>query len=299
MAKRVRHRFEYLGARLGLALADALPPRALCAFARSLGRLAYALLARRRRIAVDNLLKAGVAHTPREARRLARASFESLALAVVESRIVSRALAAEGEPPFTVDIELPDATAKLVDDPAVGIIAVSGHLGNWEIAPKVFSRRKPITGIARKMDNPLVQSLLERGGLRENDRYEIIDKHEKSPMKIVRAIRNHRILAILTDQHANDERACRIDFFGRPARTYTTPAFIQHLTGAPIVFVSAVRTGTLHFVIRFSEPIYYPLRKESLEADVRAATQDLAARLEAAIREHPEQYLWAHRRWKG
>ena len=48
-----------------------------------------------------------------------------------------------------------------------------------------------------------------------------------------------------------------------------------------------------------SEPLDYGLSKESTEADILRATQDIADRLGAYIRRWPEQYLWAHRRWKA
>ena len=39
-------------------------------------------------------------------------------------------------------------------------------------------------------------------------------------------------------------------------------------------------------------------RTGDVDADVQRLTEDFTARLEAAIRENPEQYLWHHRRWK-
>jgi Kdo2-lipid IVA lauroyltransferase/acyltransferase len=40
-------------------------------------------------------------------------------------------------------------------------------------------------------------------------------------------------------------------------------------------------------------------RTGDLEADIEALTAELAARLEASVREAPEQYFWFHRRWKS
>ena len=53
------------------------------------------------------------------------------------------------------EIELPDATAKLLDDPAQGVLLVTGHLGNWEVVGHIVSFRKPLVAVARGMDNPL------------------------------------------------------------------------------------------------------------------------------------------------
>ena len=72
----------------------------------------------------------------------------------------------------------------------------------------------------------------------------------------------------------------------------------QQLTGAPIFFIYCVRTGFMRFRIRFSEPLFYEISKEHKADDIRAATQDLSNQLEEIIRQYPEQYLWAHRRWK-
>jgi KDO2-lipid IV(A) lauroyltransferase len=137
---------------------------------------------------------------------------------------------------------------------------------------------------------------MERRGIR--DGMDTIDKHDAHPMKIVRVLKRGEILAMLVDQHANGDSACTIDFLGLPARSYTTPAVLQRLTGAPVVIGAAIRNGPLDFTIHFSEPLRYGLSKSSGEAEIVAATQDMANRLAAHILRRPEQYLWAHRRWK-
>ena len=296
MASRLRLFGEYVGVRAGLALVGLLPPRRLFSFVRFLGSISFRLLRARRRTAVENILKAGVADDPRTARRLARESFRSVAQAVAESIVASRLIASGRRDEIRAEYVIPDETRALFEDPAQGLILVSGHIGNWELAPKLIAEIKPITGIARRMDNPRVQALLE--GARASDRFEIIDKHDAHPMKIVRALRRHRILVMLTDQHARGDSACIVDYFGRPAKTYTTPAVLQHLTGAPIVFGVPIRTGDLSLKLILSEPIRYHFDKATLGADVKAATQDIAKRLEEWVRRYPEQYLWAHRRWK-
>ena len=296
MASRLRLGCEYLGVRACLALVAVLPPRHLFRVARALGSLAFRLLRSRRRTAVDNILKAGVADDVRSARRIARDSFRSVAQAVAESVVASRLIESGRRGEIRAEFVIPDETKAIMEDPGQGFILVSGHIGNWELAPKLLAEIKPVTGIARRMENPRVQSVLE--GARASDRFEIVDKHDLHPMKIVRAIRRHRMLVMLTDQHARGDNACIVDYFGRPAKTFTTPAVLQHLTGAPIVFGVPIRTGDLSLRLVFSEPLRYPLAKATLDDDVRAATQDLARRLEEWVRRYPGQYLWAHRRWK-
>jgi len=289
--RRCRHACEYGAARLGLALMLRAGPDAACRMAGAVAAFGFLLLRRRRCIAVDNLLRSGVARTPREARRLARDAFRHLGLVVAESFFAPRLLASGAG----VEIEMPDATRWSLPSQGRGIILVSGHLGNWEIGAQVLARYKPLTGVARAMDNPRIQRLLDRRRMRAD--FETVEKHLARPMDLVRALRRDRILALLTDQHAS-AGGIVIDFFGRPAATYPTPAVLHRLTGAPILFGAAYRRGTLRYRFALSEPLSYAATDDR-DADIRRITQDLAARLEAAVRQSPGQYLWAHRRWKA
>ncbi len=293
---KLRLQTEYIFARLGLWLIRVLPPGLACAAAEAVGSCAYYILPSRRKTAIDNVLKAGITKDKREARRIARKSFESIALAVTESLIVPKLMDTGKLPEGAVEIIMPEETKAVLSDPKSGAITVSGHFGNWELGAKISSDYKPITAIARKMNNPKVQELISSAKVR--DGFDTIDKHESNPMKIVRVLRQHRVLAVLTDQHAHGDSVTKIDFFGHPAMTYPTPAMLQYLAKVPILFCTVPRTGTLRFKVEYSKPIYYTFNKETLDDDVRAATQDLANRLEAQIREYPEQYLWAHRRWR-
>jgi len=297
MPRRLRNIAEYAGAACALFLVRALPFGAACFLARRLASLAFMLMRGRREIAIGNILGTGVASDRREATRIARESFASLALTVVESVTVPQMLANPARAArVKIEVDAPPETIAAFKNPGCGFMLVSAHLGNWELAAKVCSRWKQVTGIARKMDNPLVQGLMERQGVR--DGMQTIDKHDAHPMKIVRVLKRGGALALLMDQHASGASALTVDFLGIPARTYCTPAVLQRLTGAPIVFGAAIRNGPLDFTLHFSQPVHYSFGAETAEADTLAATRDVAARLGDYIRRWPGQYLWAHRRWK-
>lgn len=286
---RVAEYVEYVLARIGIVLIGALPPRLSCRLARTLGSLAFLILRKRRAIAVRNILAAGVADTPASAKRIAKESFQSFALTVAESFLFHRV----GE---DLECEIDPEAEKAMRETNCGFICSSGHLGNWEVGAQFLTRYRPVTGIARRMGNARVQRLMDSRGMRKD--FETIDKHSGRPMDIVRALKRNRALAILSDQHASVDGAVVIDFFGRKAATYSTPVVIQRLTGAPIVFAYAIRTGFMRFRVHIEGPIFYDIPKDAKDEAVANATQDLASRLEAAIRKYPGQYLWAHRRWK-
>lgn len=295
MPSKFRLNCEYYAAKVGLGLVNRLSPKMACAGARMVGNFAYCVCAKRRRTAIDNLLKTGVAKNRAEAKSIAKSSFQSIALTMVESILVPRMLADGRMDDSAFDISMPDETHKLFTQD-IGIITVSGHLGNWELGAKVVSKYKPITAIARPMNNHKVQELMDAVQIR--DGFETIDKHDSAPIKIVRALKKKRILALLTDQHAHGPGSCIVDFFGMPAVTYASPAILQHMTGAPIILCFVTRTGLFKFHFEFSKPLFFEIKKETMDGDIQRATQYIASELEARIRQNPRQYLWMHRRWK-
>lgn len=291
-ARRIREWSEYIGAKFAIWVVLHSSPRFACSAAKFVGGLAYHLMHKRRRVAIGNILAAHISDDKRTARSIAKNSFKSMALTIVESFLFPR-LRQNGA---KATVERSDETVSAVRSSKRGVIIVSGHLGNWEIGAQAVSHLKPLTGISRRMNNERVQKLMDEKKMRGD--FETIDKHSGRPMDMVRALKRDRALAILTDQHASGDSSVIIDFFGREAATYSTPVVLQHLTGTPIVFVHSVREGFMKFRVNISEPIFYTISKDNKEADILAATQDLANRLEAVIRKYPDQYLWAHRRWK-
>lgn len=297
MLKQIREELEYIGARFSLALVGVLPPKMTLAYARFLARIAFLFMRKRRNTAISNILKAGIAADKKEAKKIARSSFESMAQTVAESFIVPKLLADPVKQKEIVQLEVPEETKNILKNTKTGAILVSGHLGNWELGAQTVTQYIPLTGIARAMNNKKIQALMDKYKMRDD--FETIDKHDSHPLKVIKVFKRNRALAILTDQHAHGSGAVETTFFNRPVMTYSTPAVLHRLTKAPIFMVFSVRTGFLKFKIVFSKPIDFTFTtKENARAEEHALTQKLSDMLEAEIRKYPEQYLWAHRRWK-
>lgn len=289
----LRYRVEYAFAAPVLAVIRRIPVGASCRFAEFLGSLAYAFLPRRRRLAVGNILAAGITDSPKEASRIARASFRHLARVVAESFHVAEITPETMDGHFTLDV--PQETLDLLHDPKQGVILYSGHIGNWEVAATVISMIKPLTGIQRPMNNPYVNALLERTKMRGG--FDTVDKHDANPHQLVNILRHGRVLAILSDQHARSGNIW-IDFLGRPASTYVTPAILHQLTKAPILTGACYDSEKpLHYDVVLSKPLVFERTKDR-DADTERITQALSDDLAALVRARPEQYLWAHNRWR-
>lgn len=284
---------EYLPFRLAVGFLDSIPPVVGLTFGRTVGRLAWPLLGRRRKTAVANVLRAGITADPREARRIAKASFESFGMVGVESLAAMRIITPDTLERH-VEMVLPPETAALMDDPGQGVILVSAHLGNWELAGHIISYRKRLVAVARSMNNPRVQRYLLKRNPRMN--IDIVAKHARDSLSLLRPLRAGRLLGLIADQHASSH-GIKATFFGQPAMTVVSPARLHLATGAPLVCGCCLRTGAMRFKVIAGEPLRFE-RSDDREADLLKITQALNDQLETYIRLCPEQYLWAHRRWR-
>jgi KDO2-lipid IV(A) lauroyltransferase len=121
----------------------------------------------------------------------------------------------------------------------------------------------------------------------------LFGKSSATARALLRVAREGGYPAFLADQRAG--HGIPVPFFGRPATSNPFPAFIARTVGVPLYAARVLRQPGVRFTIRV-EPVEVP-RSADREADVRAATSNLQARFEEFVREAPEQWMWAHRRW--
>ena len=117
-----------------------------------------------------------------------------------------------------------------------------------------------------------------------------------APLKLGRALERGENVAVLVDQHAT--QSVDVVFFGRWAKANPLVAQLARLTGAPIRGVRAVRLpDDNHFRVELTEEIA-PVRDAEGRVDIQATMQAITNVIEGWVREHPEQWLWLHRRWR-
>jgi KDO2-lipid IV(A) lauroyltransferase len=175
-----------------------------------------------------------------------------------------------------------------------GIIFVTGHLGNWELAGAyVPARGVPVDAVARHMANPLFDRYLTR--TRERIGMRVVHD-ERAVAQVPRAIRAGRAVAMLTDQETVGLASTWVPFFGRPAKTPRGPAVFALRLGAPLIFGCALRQPSGLYRMGF-EAIPAE-RTGDLDADIDRIVAAYTATLERWVRRAPEQYFWHHRHWK-
>jgi KDO2-lipid IV(A) lauroyltransferase len=261
--------------------------------ARGIGALVFRF-SKRRKVALKNL-RAVFASEKSEAEleRLARRSFENLAMSAVEllrvPDIDRRYIESHVEVIGAEKLEQPLKEGR-------GIIFLTAHFGNWELLNVTGSLLGyPMVALARAQKHPRSDEYLNR--IRASKGTQIIRKG--MPIReILRALRNGQIVGMLSDQDGG-KNGVFVNFFNRLSSTPSGAAAFALRTNAVIfpIFISR-KEGTYHRV-EVEGPIEMPGAGVLPEEAEKKVLQRFADLLESKIRRQPDQWLWAHRRWKS
>lgn len=259
---------------------------------RVLGWMVFSVMRYRRKVALDNLQHAlGHEKSRGEIRRIARDVYRHFGQLVVEWCRFPVLHAADIESRVTM---VHDALLREVKTNGRGAVMISGHFGNWEMMGAAIAHfGHPFRVLVARQKNRLVGNLMDdfrravgvlptRVGL--------------SVKEVLWALRRGELVGIISDQNAGREGVF-VEFFGRLTSTPRGPAAIALKTGVPMLLCFAIREPRGRHRIVFER---LENRRSFLprEEGIQAITQAYTRRLEAYIRQYPEQWLWTHRRWK-
>ena len=289
--QRLKNTVIYVLLRVAVWCVRACPFRVARALGAFLGHLAATVDLRDRRRAERNLARAMPELSVAERRRISRAMFVHLAVSGVEMVHIDRFLS--GPTRLRFDDECRALFGAALEQ-GKGVMAVAGHLGNWELLAQMIAvEGYPVTGIAKPLYDPRLTRWVHHHRSRWGHR--ILWRGDRGvPKQLLRVFRDGGVLGMLIDQDTRVQGEF-VPFFGHPAHTPTAAASLALRTGAVILVGRTWReNGTHHFDFqRIDAPA-----AGNHDARVLELTARLNAWLEAAIREHPEQWVWLHDRWK-
>lgn len=254
---------------------------------RRVGDLFFLFISKRKKIALENLSIAyGNSLTFQEKEKIAREGIRNFATSLMEFFRIPLMLKGEmGRFEFEGTHLLDQAFAK-----GKGIVFVVSHLGSWEYLEFLFYLKGyPCSVVVRDTRNPYIFPWIQE--LRKMTTVNPIPK-KGAIRKVLSELKKKHIVAILIDQW--DREGHLINFFHKPAWTTSIPARLAKKTGAALVPGYCLRTGPGKYKI-----IIRPEAGIEEGADwERLTTEKLNQLLEKEILEHPEQWIWTHRRWK-
>jgi len=177
-----------------------------------------------------------------------------------------------------------------------GVLYLTGHIGAWELSSFAHALYGfPLHYMARPLDNARVDALVNRYRCLSGNRPIFKNDSARALLKI---LKEAGTVGILADQNTMPEEGVFVDFFGKSACTTTGIARVALHTDAAVVPGYAYWDGAIgKYRLRF-EPAAELVRTGDTEQDVFVNTQKFAKVIEEIIRNHPEQWVWVHARWK-
>jgi KDO2-lipid IV(A) lauroyltransferase len=286
------HRIEYVFTRLAVAALRLLPWRGASWIGGRLGRFAYRPLGIRKGVTERQIAAAFPEFSPERVRDVAERSYDSLGRTSIETAI----LPGTSREDILARMERVEGWEHVEAALAQGngIIAVTGHLGNWEFGGAYFAARGiPLAAVVRGMANPIFEAYVTR--TRRKAGVEVV--HDSDAVRRTpRALRENRIVAFLSDHDALGLASTFVPFFGRPAKTPRGPAVFAMRMDVPVLFIVPVRQPSGRYAMLI-EPVPVE-RTGDRDADIDRIVLRFTQLLERRIREYPEQYFWQHRRWR-
>ncbi len=281
-----RHWPTWIGLGL-LRLTSLLPYRALNKIGEVLGSLLYRLPSSRRHIVDTNLRLSFPELNQTQRDQLSKENFQHTTLALLET-------------PYSWWRE-PEELEKLVVIDGMehmqqalagghGAIMMGAHFTSMLMCGRLLAMHLPFHILVKPASNPLYETLMR--SYRERDYAGIINADDLRSM--VRALKRGEIVWYSPDQDLGRNRSVFAPFMGVPTATITATARLAKMSGAPVVPINFERL-----------PDCRGYRMRLLQAmegfpsgdDVADATR-INRFIEEHVREVPEQYLWAHRRFK-
>ncbi len=175
------------------------------------------------------------------------------------------------------------------------VLCFCAHLANWEL-PASFTRYVDVdsTILYRPPNIRAVAEEIRR--LRAGCMGTLVPTGFDAPIKLARAIERGGNVAMLIDQH--ETRGVEVTFFGRPCKASPLLAKLARHFDCSIRGLRTIRLPDRNkFMIEVTGPIE-PVRDHEGKVDVLGTTQKITSVVESWVREHPEQWLWLHRRWR-
>jgi Kdo2-lipid IVA lauroyltransferase/acyltransferase len=267
-----------------------LPEKAVVAGACTLGLLWWHVVRYRRSTIEENLARAFPELGRAERRALGIGASIHLVRTLLEFLRIPRYASRGFEGVRIEGLEHLDAAKRR----GKGVLCVTAHLGSFELAIAATAARvRPVSAVVkafpRGVDAFIARHRMSRG-------LTLISAASALRPVMQTLDRNEPIVFVL-DQNATRRIGVFVDFFGTPACTMSALAIIALRTGAPVIGATIHREGDGTHVVRIHPEI--PLEEKATRKDTIAhMTARYTLFIEEAIRAHPEQWLWTHKRWR-
>jgi KDO2-lipid IV(A) lauroyltransferase len=248
------------------------------------------------RVALANIRAAFPEKNEAEVRTIARGAWENLGRTAAEYAHLKTLFDYDDDnrdAPSRVEVSGIEHFVALKDDEKPGLI-FSAHLANWELPAICAAAYKlDTTAVFRAPNDPAIANVVHE--IRSGAMGGLAAAKQGAAFAMQGVLEKDGHLGMLIDQHFT--RGVVIPFLGRPALTNPILGKFARRFDCPVHGVRVIRLPGQRFRLELTPPLDLP-RDEAGEIDVTGAMAMMTAVVEGWVREHPEQWLWMHRRWR-
>jgi KDO2-lipid IV(A) lauroyltransferase len=293
LKRKVKYRLIYYLVKFLISISNWMPRSTWLAFCGWLGKIAGMFAVKSRELAVRHLTLAfGKEKTKEEIEKLSRDMFVMLGKNAGD---VLRATNIDSLPELDKFVEMKGMEHyELADKKGKGVVFVACHLGAFEFQITSMALRKfNFMVIGTPLKDKRLNDLMWKHRNKNGTNYVERDKATFPMLKVLKA---GGCVALLIDQDTR-VKSTFVDFFGMPASTPVGVALMALKTGAAVLpaFSHLGEDGLQHIEILPEIPMRVTGDEE---ADIQYNTQIYSNYIEERIRQHPEQWVWMHERWK-
>lgn len=173
-------------------------------------------------------------------------------------------------------------------------LVFSAHLANWEL-PALIGPAQGVTGalLYRRPNIAAIADVVQK--IRGGSTVTLIPTDFDAGFKIAAALERGVHVGMLVDQYY--VKGADVMFFGRRTKANPLIARLARHFDCPIHGVRMIRLPGHRFRAEITNALAIPRDAEG-KADVQGTMQAITSVVEEWVREHPEQWLWLHRRWR-
>jgi KDO2-lipid IV(A) lauroyltransferase len=247
------------------------------------------------RLGRANLKAAFPEKSPDEIERILIGVWDNLGRVVAEFAHLDRLMV--GDPldlPYVKSDAVTIERFRRIRDSGKPALVFAAHLGNWEL-PAIIAHAFGVDALVlyRRPNVGAVADAVE--ALRAGHMGTLVPTDSNAPIRLARALEANKCVAMLVDQHY--VKGVDAMFFGRRCKTNPLIAALARHVECPIYGTRVIRLPGGAFRAEISEEVP-PVRDAQGRIDVADTMQAITNVVEGWVREHPEQWLWLHRRWR-
>lgn len=259
-------------------------------FGAGIGALMWQLPTRTRRVVERNLVVCFPELGPLEREGLAKESMRHAGMLIAEmamawfwpsERIQKKILRVQGN--------------QYIDEAVAsgrGVIVAVPHVGNWEVLNFYLNNAYPGVAMYRPAKLKALDEVIRKG--REKDGLRTFPTNALGVKSMFKALKKGQVAYIFPDQEPKPEGGVFVPFFGESALTMSLVSRLVQKTGAQVVMAYAKRLP--------SHQGFEVIIKQAVDGvdclPLEASCSALNASVEMCVKDAPEQYQWAYKRFK-